>query len=619
MDSATQELKPMTAEDIPSLANFYWTVAICWLLYLTFRRGDPYLAALPTVGYSRFPLSYISAFRFLVDADSMIKEGCSRYQDRPFKIANLSRWIVVVGGNSLIEELRRGAEDVLSFSQGTEELAQVRHVFGESIARNPYHNQVLQTQLARNLHSICGDMREEMVAAFNDLIPPSDHEWNTIPALASMTEVISRVTSRVFVGLPLCRDPKYVALCTGFARQAVRAIIILSMTPPFLRPLVARIIWHVQGTVTRMENFLRPLARERSQDGRNSMTEKEFNDLIMWLMNEDNGGEKDKLHDLALRLIASNFAAIHTTSMTFAHALYDLAAHPEYAKYLRMEIQEMVTRGGWRKDTIDGMHLHDSFLRESMRMRALRQLSIMRKTLQPFTFESAAGGPVTIPAGVLVFAATPAVHFDPAEYGDTAHDFEPFRFVPTWLKRYYGIPYTIPPGTEMMEEIIDSHDEGNIFIPTSPRNHLVSASSNFLGWGGGKHQCPGRFFAAVEMKMMLAYIVGRFDVLLEAPDEGEKRGKDEKDVQKEVPAGTKGDGEPTASDSSAKAGVVNWASRSMAVENEGGAVKLGPRPKDSRVEANCFPNPWAKVRMRRREHSIPRWDQVKGLYEYTAP
>ncbi|KAL1697532.1 cytochrome P450 [Schizophyllum commune] len=495
MDSAAQELKPMTAEDIPSLANFYWTVAICWLLYLTFRRGDPY------------------------------------YKDRPFKIANLSRWIVVVSGDSLIEELRRGAEDVLSFSQGTEELAQVRHVFGESIARNPYHNQVLQTQLTRNLHSLCGEMRDEMVAAFNDLIPPSDHEWNAIPALTSMTEVISRVTSRVFVGLPLCRDPKYVALCTGFARQAVRAIIILSITPPFFRPLVARIIWHVQGTVTRMENFLRPLASERSEEGRDSTTKKEFNDLIMWLMREDNGGEKDKLHDLALRLIASNFAAVHTTSMTFTHALYDLAAHPEYAKYLRMEIQEMVTRGGWRKDTIDGMHLHNSFLRESMRMRALRQLSIMRKTLQPFTFESAAGGPVTLPAGVLVFAATPAVHFDPAEYGDNAHDFEPFRF-------------------------------GNIFIPTSPRNHLVSASSNFLGWGGGKHQCPGRFFAALEMKMMLAYVVGRFD---------------------------------------------------------GGALKSWPRPKDSRVEANCFPNPWAKVRIRRREHSIPRWDQLKGLYEYTAP
>ena len=126
----------------------------------------------------------------------------------------------------------------------------------------------------------------------------------------------------------------------------------------------------------------------------------------------------------------------------------------------------------------------------------------MRKTLQPFTFESAAGGPVTLPVGVLVFAATPAVHFDPAEYGDNAHEFEPFRFVPTWLKRYYGIPYTVPPGTEMMEEITDAHEECDIFIPTSPRNHLVSASANFLGWGGGKHQCPGRFFAAVEMKMM---------------------------------------------------------------------------------------------------------------------
>ena len=40
--------------------------------------------------------------------------------------------------------------------------------------------------------------------------------------------------------------------------------------------LVARIIWHVQGTVTRMENFLRPLASERFEEGRDSMTKREF-------------------------------------------------------------------------------------------------------------------------------------------------------------------------------------------------------------------------------------------------------------------------------------------------------------------------------------------------------
>ena len=209
--------------------------------------------------------------------------------------------------------------------------------------------------------------------------------------------------------------------------------------------------------------------------------------------------------------------------------------------------------------------------------------------------------------------------------GDNAHEFEPFRFVPTWLKRYYGIPYTVPPGTEMMEEITDAHEECDIFIPTSPRNHLVSASANFLGWGGGKHQCPGRFFAAVEMKMMLAYIVGRFDVLLEAPDEDDKqsedkeRANDEQASRNEELSGTEGGGETATGRRSAKSGVVNWASHPTAVENEGGALKSGPRPKDSQVEANCFPNPWAKVRIRRREHSIPRWDQVKGLYEYTAP
>ena len=49
-----------------------------------------------------------------------------------------------------------------------------------------------------------------------------------------------------------------------------------------------------------------------------------------------------------------------------------------------MEIQEMITRGGWRKDTIDGLHLHDSFLRESMRLRALRQRKFLPRYIRQY-------------------------------------------------------------------------------------------------------------------------------------------------------------------------------------------------------------------------------------------
>lgn len=41
---------------------------------------------------------------------------------------------------------------------------------------------------------------------------------------------------------------------------------------------------------------------------------------------------------------------------------------------------------------------------------------------------------------------------------------------------------------------------------------LVTTQPSFLSFGHGRHACPGRFFAAQEMKLMLAYMVRFYDV-----------------------------------------------------------------------------------------------------------
>ena len=50
------------------------------------------------------------------------------------------------------------------------------------------------------------------------------------------------------------------------------------------------------------------------------------------------------------------------------HALYDLAAYPEYAEPLREEVARAVQCDGWTKTAIDNMDNIDSFLKESMRL-----------------------------------------------------------------------------------------------------------------------------------------------------------------------------------------------------------------------------------------------------------
>jgi len=106
-------------------------------------------------------------------------------------------------------------------------------------------------------------------------------------------------------------------------------------------------------------------------------------DLLTWLFDE---GKEDDATDLTLRILGINFAAIHTSSVvcciyhyflinflkysrkTFTHALYYLAAFPEYAKPLREEVEEVIEREGWTKAGIDQMHKIDSFIKESLRL-----------------------------------------------------------------------------------------------------------------------------------------------------------------------------------------------------------------------------------------------------------
>lgn len=45
-------------------------------------------------------------------------------------------------------------------------------------------------------------------------------------------------------------------------------------------------------------------------------------------------------------------------------------------------------------------------------------------------------------------------------------------------------------------------------------SHLVSPSPEHLGFGLGKHACPGRFFAANEIKIALCHILLKYDLKL---------------------------------------------------------------------------------------------------------
>lgn len=85
-----------------------------------------------------------------------------------------------------------------------------------------------------------------------------------------------------------------------------------------------------------------------------------------------------------------------------------------------------------------------------------------------------------VPRGTTVRINIHGPHFDGSVY-ERPHEFDPLRFV------------------KMRGQTTRSMD-------------LTSTSDEYLGFGHGRHACPGRYLAASELKMMLAYVTAHYDI-----------------------------------------------------------------------------------------------------------
>jgi len=230
--------------------------------------------------------------------------------------------------------------------------------------------------------------------------------------------------------------------------------------------------------------FLRPLVEERfaKMEKLGEKWDDAPHDVLMWLMNEAKEEERS-LEGLTKRMLLVNFASLHSTCLTLTQVFYRLVDNPDYVEPLRREVEAVVAEEGWTKAGIDKMHKIDSFIRETQRLDVQGILGVFRLALRPFTFSNG----MTIPAGTLVALPQRALHTDEDIYSDP-DQFDGFRFA------------------RLREQ------EGDVMVAT---HQTVSTSSDHVAFGIGRHQCPGRFLAAIEIKALLAHIVVTYDVKFE--------------------------------------------------------------------------------------------------------
>ncbi|KAJ7247865.1 cytochrome P450 [Mycena haematopus] len=442
------------------------------------------LEAIPSVGIPSYPFGfYVGSWNYINNGRAITEEGYLKYPGKAFKVALANRWLVLLNGRTLIDDLRKAPDDSLSMAEATNSLLHFEHTIGHEQHHDPYQIAVIRSAMTRNIGACFPDIRNEVVAAFEDLVPAKD-EWISVPAMQTILPIISRVSNRFFIGLH-CRDPDYIKITTQYALDVSNDAARLHVTPSILRPIAAHLFGHLETATRAAMKHLGPILQYRiemdDKYGPHWPETDRPNDMISWLLDEARGHPKRRtVRTMTRTLLNINFGALHTTTQAILHAFYTLAANLEYVQPLREEIESVVRSEGWTKAAMGKLVKLDSFLKESSRFVPGGAVGILRQVMKDFTFSDG----TTVPAGTLVGIPVLAEHHDEANYAN-AGVFDPFRF------------------SRMREQA----GEGI-------KHQMVTPTPEYMSFGLGRHACPGRFFAVNEQKLILAHIIITYDFKL---------------------------------------------------------------------------------------------------------
>ncbi|KAF2641858.1 cytochrome P450 [Massarina eburnea CBS 473.64] len=400
-------------------------------------------------------------------------------------------------------------DHVLSTSAAHYEVLHGDYSFvSKTCLKDPYHEHVVHKNLARNLNAVIPDLDDEVSRDVDELLGTDTETWKKIdPLEGMMMRIIPKITNRVLVGEPLCRNKDYLDNMLGFTMDVIRGFLLFTITPQILHPIVGPI----HGLAAkyhywRTSQYSLPLIKQRLSDiGKKDAGDPEFknwkepNDYVTWSIRTSIAeGRRDELNPsmIALRILPLNFASIHTTALTGSATLLDIfSSSPDVVQSLREEALRVYTAHGrkWTKTGLSSMYRIDSAIRESQRISAFSLSFIQRKVMVKEGIVSPEG--VHLAYGTIVAAPWIPLAGDEQFY-ETPEVYDAFRYSRE-RERYEGLSAE----DKAKEDVLKFRQTG-----------LVTTNDRHLPFGHGRHACPGRFFVAHELKMMIGHLLIHYDI-----------------------------------------------------------------------------------------------------------
>ncbi|OQD73658.1 hypothetical protein PENDEC_c014G01357 [Penicillium decumbens] len=307
-------------------------------------------------------------------------------------------------------------------------------------------------------------------------------EWHKLILSPLVLDMISQLTAEVRSGPDLAQSPAWRRLSVSFTVHTFMAAADLDGWPRFLRPIVhwflpswKRLRADIEEARQIYDAATEARLNEKEEAISNGKTPPVYDDMMYWMEQRAGGVPFDAC--LAQLLIAQ--AMIHGTADLTTQAIFDIVERPELIQELREEILSVIGEQGLSVASLSNLHLMDSTIKESQRLKPLFLVTMKRYAEERIALSDG----VVIPKGVQI-----VVHAQ--NMWDEAHYSNPFEFQSHRFLERRKIE-----GQEAAAQ-------------------LATATTNHMGFGFGRHGCPGRSYAAAMMKILLCHILLKYDLKL---------------------------------------------------------------------------------------------------------
>ncbi|KAI1744956.1 cytochrome P450 [Xylaria scruposa] len=461
--------QPLTA----SLQVLGVTLALGFL-FLYFNKDRP---------YPGFPLAVVEGKSpkesWLYHGKQTLSEGSRKYSGA-FQVITGTGPVIVLP-NRFADELRN--HHSLSFMKGLAKDFFINYPGFEahrSVLKDPLLAQeTVRIQLTQSLGLITGDLVEETTATLQEVIGDSD-EWQVRRLKDDVSDIVARLSARVFLGLNLCRNKRWLDISKTYTTDLFITSYIMRMAPAILRPIVYWIIPQarsIRKAVRDAHEIIDPEVERRKKaiDAAHAAGEKppKTADALGWMY--ESAKRRNVQVEYSNASIAMAMAAIHTTSETLSQALLDICQYPDVADQLRKEIVEVIGQNGWSKTSLYKLRLMDSFLKEGQRHHPMSAAAMGRYVENSIELSDGTILPRCSRIMVAGNFMDPEIYTNPSE-------FDAARFCK--LRQRAG------------------EENRWQFVTTTPAYTL---------FGHGEHACPGRFFASNELKIALCHLLIKYD------------------------------------------------------------------------------------------------------------